>query len=185
MCSSDLISGATLASYTTPPTTSGDNGAQFTVVVSNTAGSVTSSVATLTVSVQRFTITVSKTGTGRGTVASSPAGINCGATCSASYNSGTTVTLTANTAVTATFADVTAPILSLPGNLITTATSLLGAIVTFNVSATDNVDPSPTVSCSPASGSLFSIGITTVTCSATDAAGNVRSGSFLVTVLGL
>src|SRR5437667_75328 len=43
------ISGATLASYTTPPTTSGDNGAQFTVVVSNTAGSVTSSVATLTV----------------------------------------------------------------------------------------------------------------------------------------
>src|SRR5438046_6968872 len=97
--SSDLggvpISGATLASYTTPPTTSTDNGAQFTVVVSNTAGSVTSSVATLTVSVQRFTITVSKTGTGRGTVASSPAGINCGATCSASYNSGTTVTLTA------------------------------------------------------------------------------------------
>src|SRR5439155_1481914 len=43
------ISGATLASYTTPPTTSTDNGAQFTVVVSNTAGSVTSSVATLTV----------------------------------------------------------------------------------------------------------------------------------------
>src|SRR5207253_4668557 len=49
------ISGATLASYTTPSTTSGDNGAQFTVVVSNTAGSVTSNVATLTVSVQRFT----------------------------------------------------------------------------------------------------------------------------------
>src|SRR5206468_4664858 len=43
------ISGATLAGLTTPPTTSTDNGAQFTVVVSNTAGSVTSSVATLTV----------------------------------------------------------------------------------------------------------------------------------------
>src|SRR2546427_727031 len=43
------ISGATLASYTTPPTTSADDSAQFTVVVSNTAGSVTSSVATLTV----------------------------------------------------------------------------------------------------------------------------------------
>src|SRR5207247_3367192 len=42
------ISGATLASYTTPPTTSGDNGAQFTVVVSNTAGRVTSREATLT-----------------------------------------------------------------------------------------------------------------------------------------
>ncbi len=43
------ISGATSSSYTTPATTSSDNGAQFTVAVSNTAGSVTSSAATLTV----------------------------------------------------------------------------------------------------------------------------------------
>jgi hypothetical protein len=44
------ISGATSASYVTPATTSADNAAQFTVVVSNTTGSVTSSAATLTVS---------------------------------------------------------------------------------------------------------------------------------------
>src|SRR5690348_12134388 len=43
------INGATSSSYMTPATTSSDNGAQFTVVVSNTAGSVTSSAATLTV----------------------------------------------------------------------------------------------------------------------------------------
>ena len=43
------ISGATSASYTTPTTTTADNGAQFTVVVSNSAGSVTSNAATLTV----------------------------------------------------------------------------------------------------------------------------------------
>jgi hypothetical protein len=43
------ISGATSTSYTTPPTTSSDNGAQFAVVVSNAAGSVTSNAATLTV----------------------------------------------------------------------------------------------------------------------------------------
>jgi hypothetical protein len=43
------ISGATSSSYTTPPTTTADNGSQFTVVVSNSAGSVTSSPATLTV----------------------------------------------------------------------------------------------------------------------------------------
>ncbi|PYT77503.1 MAG: hypothetical protein DMG40_23165, partial [Acidobacteria bacterium] len=43
------ISGATSSSYTTPATTSADNGAQFAVVVSNTAGSVTSNAATLTV----------------------------------------------------------------------------------------------------------------------------------------
>jgi hypothetical protein len=46
---SAAISGATSSGYTTPATTSSDNGAQFTVVVSNTAGSVTSSAATLTV----------------------------------------------------------------------------------------------------------------------------------------
>jgi hypothetical protein len=43
------IAGATSSSYTTPPTTSSDNGAQFVVVVSNIAGSVTGSAATLTV----------------------------------------------------------------------------------------------------------------------------------------
>jgi hypothetical protein len=43
------ISGATTASYTTPATTSADNGSKFDVVVSNSAGSVTSSQATLTV----------------------------------------------------------------------------------------------------------------------------------------
>lgn len=44
------ISGATLASYTTPVTTSSDNGAQFTVAVNNAAGTVTSNTANLTVS---------------------------------------------------------------------------------------------------------------------------------------
>src|SRR6266852_746765 len=44
------ISRATSSSYTTPATTSADNGALFTALVSNTAGSVTSSAATLTVS---------------------------------------------------------------------------------------------------------------------------------------
>ena len=43
------IMGATSASYTTPATTTGDSGAQFSVVVSNPAGKTTSSVAQLTV----------------------------------------------------------------------------------------------------------------------------------------
>src|SRR5213079_2820235 len=43
------ISGATSASYTTPATASSDNGATFDVVVSNSAGTVTSNTATLTV----------------------------------------------------------------------------------------------------------------------------------------
>jgi alpha-tubulin suppressor-like RCC1 family protein len=43
------IAGATSASYTTPATTLADNGATFRVVVTNSAGSVTSTAATLTV----------------------------------------------------------------------------------------------------------------------------------------
>jgi hypothetical protein len=43
------ISGATSASYTTPAATSSDNGAKFTVVVSNSLGSVTGAAATLTI----------------------------------------------------------------------------------------------------------------------------------------
>lgn len=43
------IAGATQASYTTPATVLSDSGAQFTVVVSNSAGSDTSQAATLTV----------------------------------------------------------------------------------------------------------------------------------------
>ena len=43
------ISGATAAIYTTPATTTADNNAQYKVTVSNTAGTVTSAAATLTV----------------------------------------------------------------------------------------------------------------------------------------
>ena len=43
------ITGATSSSYTTPATASGDNGAKFDVVVSNSAGNITSAQATLTV----------------------------------------------------------------------------------------------------------------------------------------
>jgi hypothetical protein len=46
---------------------------------------------TATFTPQTFTLTVSKAGTGSGTVTSSPAGINCGVTCSAPDNSGSMV----------------------------------------------------------------------------------------------
>ena len=46
--------------------------------------------------VSTFKLTVSKSGTGEGTVSSSPAGIECGATCSAEYEAGTEVELTAS-----------------------------------------------------------------------------------------
>src|SRR6195256_4334946 len=45
------ISGANSSSYTTTPATSSDNGAQFTVTISNAAGTITSNPATLTINV--------------------------------------------------------------------------------------------------------------------------------------
>jgi hypothetical protein len=46
---STAISGATSSTYTTPATTSSDNASQFTVVLTNSAGTATSATATLTV----------------------------------------------------------------------------------------------------------------------------------------
>jgi hypothetical protein len=45
--------------------------------------------------VKLWDLTVSKDGTGSGTVTSSPSGINCGSDCSETYDQGTSVTLTA------------------------------------------------------------------------------------------
>jgi len=52
------ISGATSASYTTPMTTTTDSGTLFRVMVSNSAGSVTSNTATLTVNPSTTTFSV-------------------------------------------------------------------------------------------------------------------------------
>jgi hypothetical protein len=51
------------------------------------------------------------------------------------------------------------------------------------VSAVDAVDGPVPVTCAPASGSIFPLGTTTVACTATDAAGNMASASFRVTVV--
>jgi len=51
-----------------------------------------------------FALSVSKAGTGAGTVTSSPAGINCGADCTEPYTNGTSVTLTATPTAGSTFA---------------------------------------------------------------------------------
>ncbi|MFN8012057.1 MAG: hypothetical protein U0P81_11720 [Holophagaceae bacterium] len=56
------IAGATSASYTTPATATTDNGATYTVTVSNSAGTVTSSAATLTVNPGRVRLFTSSWG---------------------------------------------------------------------------------------------------------------------------
>ena len=78
--------------------------------------------------------------------------------------------------------DTTAPTLTVPAPLTVNATSPAGASVPYTVTATDNLDPAPGIACTPASGSTFPLGTTTVNCTATDKAGNSTSRNFTVTV---
>jgi hypothetical protein len=78
--------------------------------------------------------------------------------------------------------DTTPPALHLPASLATAATSTQGAVVTLPVTATDLVDGTVPVTCTPASGAKFPLGPTTVSCSATDRHQNTASGTFAVDV---
>jgi len=78
--------------------------------------------------------------------------------------------------------DTTPPVLTLPADLIVEATGPAGAAVTFAVGANDAIDGARPVTCTRASGSMFGVGPTTVTCSAADLSGNVATGTFAVTV---
>ncbi|MEP7154133.1 MAG: fibronectin type III domain-containing protein [Betaproteobacteria bacterium] len=111
----------------------------------------------------QFTLTVSKAGSGTGTVTSSPSGINCGGTCSANLSgsvaltptpsflsffagwsgacSGTgscTVSMTAARAVTATFSAATAP--TAPQNVVATPGNTQASIA-FTAPASDGGSP--------------------------------------------
>src|SRR5204862_6995201 len=83
---------------------------------------------------------------------------------------------------TATVHDTTPPAPTRRSSDLKEATAPGGAVATYSASATDIVDGALAVSCTPASGSTFALGATTVNCSATDAHGNTGSGSFTVTV---
>ena len=68
-------------------------------------------------------------------------------------------------------------------NITQDATKPDGATINYDLpTVTDDTDPNPTISCEPVSGSFFPIGITVVICTAQDAAGNISTASFPVTV---
>jgi alpha-tubulin suppressor-like RCC1 family protein len=81
--------------------------------------------------------------------------------------------------------DTVAPVLSLPDDISTPATTTAGAAVTWTATATDAADGVVAVTCTPVSGSQFAAGDTVVNCSASDLAGNTANGAFTVTVTPL
>jgi hypothetical protein len=91
---------------------------------------------------------------------------------------------TAGASFNVTVRDTTAPVLAgVPANITAEAANASGAVVTYSpASASDIADTSPTITYSRASGSIFPIGKTTVTVTATDASNNVSTSTFDVTV---
>ena len=81
-----------------------------------------------------------------------------------------------------TVADRTSPRLVVPGSVKARAPNKKGAVVRFGVSATDRVDGAIVPVCSPASSTLFRVGVTRVDCTATDRGQNVARASFTVSV---
>ncbi|HXW68039.1 MAG TPA: S-layer homology domain-containing protein, partial [Dissulfurispiraceae bacterium] len=132
----------------------------FAVAAYDTSGnqSTYSNQVSTTIPAQ-VTLTVGDSGTGSGTVTSSPAGISCGATCSGTYNSGTTVTLTATAAADSTFTGWSGGgctgtgtcSLSLNANTAVTATFSAAQTITYTITATAGTG-----------GSIAPLGATTV-----------------------
>lgn len=194
---------------TTPPATVPNNALNFPNVSTNLtgltpnttyfwryrfvtdAGTFNSATQTFTTSVApTFALTVNKTGTGSGTVTSSPAGINCGATCSASFAQGTTVTLTAAPASGSVFAGWSGGGCSGTGTCTVTMSAVQSVTATFNTapastfnltvnksgtgSGTITSNPSG-INCGTTCSAPFNAG-TVVTLSAAAASGSTFAG---------
>jgi HYR domain-containing protein len=99
-------------------------------------------------------------------------------TCTATDGSGNTATKTFRVTVK----DTTPPKLSSLINITKEATGRSGSQVTYSATSSDVVYGTVAPVCSPPSGSLFPLGTTTVTCTATDGSGNTATKTFRVTV---
>lgn len=134
-CSASYLSGTTVTLTATPIT--GSVFAGWSGACTGTASCVVSMTAARTVSATFntvYTLSVAKSGTGTGTVSSSPAGISCGTTCSKSYTSGTAVTLSATPAAGSVFAGWS-------GACTGTAACSVSMTAARSVSATFNLAP--------------------------------------------
>src|SRR5207247_2272940 len=132
-CSASFAVGSQVTLTATPASGSvfsgwsgaGCSGTGSCLVTMNAAQAVNASFT------QLYTLTVTKAGSGSGTVTSSPAGINCGATCSASFASGTSVTLTATPASGSVFGSWSGAGCSGTGSCVVTMNAAQSVTATF------------------------------------------------------
>jgi hypothetical protein len=103
--------------------------------------------------------------------------------CTAADAAGNAASTTFNVIVNPLPPDTVPPVFDSHTNIIVDATDESGASVEYvPPTATDARDGAVAATCTPPSESVFPIGVTTVTCSASDAAGNTSSSSFTITV---
>ena len=183
--------GATTVNCTATDAHGNHGAASFTVTVTDTTGPVVTVPANATVEATSatgaaFTFAASAIDAIDGVVA-----VSCTPASGSTFPLGaTTVSCTATDAhgnhgaasFTVTVTDTTGPVVTVPANASVEATSATGAAFSFSASAADAIDGAVAVSCTPASGSTFPLGATTVSCTATDAHGNHGAASFTVTV---
>lgn len=160
-----------------------------------TVSGLTGGIASVTGSGASYTVTITGMAADGDVSVSVPAGV---AESSTSRPNVASISVDATVSV-----DRTAPTLALPASPLTVPSQPgeAGAIVTFAATASDGTSSSSTlvsgrsafrlagarsviggVMCTPASGSFFTIGSTTVTCEAADHVGNLASAEFTVVV---
>ncbi|MDP3051991.1 MAG: DUF4214 domain-containing protein [bacterium] len=91
-----------------------------------------------------YSLAVTKSGTGSGTVTSNPSGINCGSACAVTYTSGTSVTLTATPASGSTFAGWSGAC-SGTGTCTVSITQARNVTATFSIVSATNIQPVPII----------------------------------------
>ena len=184
--------GATTVNCTAADAHGNHGAASFTVTVTDTTGAVVTVPPNATVEATSaagaiFTFTSSAADVLDGTFATTctpasgstfPLGTST-VTCSATDAHGNHSAASFTVAVT----ETTGPAVTVPANTTVEATSAAGATYSYTASATDILDGSVVATCVPPSGSTFTFGATTVTCTAADAHGNHSSASFTVTVI--
>jgi HYR domain-containing protein len=80
------------------------------------------------------------------------------------------------------FEDAMPPVITTSGDVTVAATSAKGAVAKFTATAKDKIDGERPVACTPASGSTFPVGKTTVSCWSSNSLGKLKTSSLTVTV---
>ncbi len=163
-----LPAGTTFVSASTP------SGWTATTPTVGTNGIVTYSNPSFAVGSATFTVVANVSCSTFGVLAATANSTSATTDPTPGNNMGTAMTTVTNAA----------PTVTCPANVTTPAgAGSCGAVVTYTTpTATDDTGCTATVACTPASGSTFAIGTTTVTCTATDAANQTGTCSFTVTV---